>query len=873
MADGGGINIRMSLKGAEQVRGELASIGPAGSAMARDLDRALRQPSSGMKALDDVVGSARGQVDGLAGRIGPLGSAMGGLGAVGLGAAAALAAVGIAGAKALTQAREAMTLAGQLMDASERLQVSTDALQEWRHVAVETGADASAADEAIAGFTKRLGEATIGLSKKAAKPFAALGLSPEDLRQFDSVESAMDEVVKRISNLSDEAQKAALTEKLGLGPLQNAVRRGGDEIERLRIQAQELGIVMDAELIRRADQADEKFDQLSRVIDIQLKSAFVDLAPAIVTAIGLIADLATALADVMDGWRQLDQKTSRGLQREASRISAENNALVQRYGSRDAMNGREADRETVVGSSGGAAGVGGAMMVRSMQPGARETFDNNQARLSEIFDLLKDRDAAAVPVQSGRPPSIDLSTAGGGGGVDRAAQESARRRREAARALDQLSREEAASAKDYVREVLGQAGTAEARADVALALLQIDEEQRAAKLKELEATLKAGGLADEEVAAKLKLIAAQEQDIRSARETDISERRKRDERDALAEAERAYSDIQAEILSLASASARTSDERRAIELSILEISQRRQKAELEAAIEAEKEPAARARLVAALDNLPTLQAAQRDRVERDNAGPYAAWRDAQMTGPQTQEWLQGEALDALDGVNKGLIDTYKNAESAGDALNRMGAVGVNALQQIADALLEVAIQQMFIQPLTNALFGGEKSGGSGGFLGNLMNNIMGSVGFGGKSGPAVAGDSGGLLPGALMKGQARGGLQGARGLVPVGEYGIELMDMPAGARIYDTERTERMLRDATTGGGGGASGGVTVSNNIRVINQTGEPVKAKMQQRSDGIDVVLSSIVDARVDARISQKGSDGSLNRALGQTPRGKTR
>ena len=41
MADGGGINIRMSLKGAEQVRGELASIGPAGSAMARDLDRAL----------------------------------------------------------------------------------------------------------------------------------------------------------------------------------------------------------------------------------------------------------------------------------------------------------------------------------------------------------------------------------------------------------------------------------------------------------------------------------------------------------------------------------------------------------------------------------------------------------------------------------------------------------------------------------------------------------------------------------------------------------------------------------------------------------------------------------------------------------------
>ena len=99
------------------------------------------------------------------------------------------------------------------------------------------------------------------------------------------------------------------------------------------------------------------------------------------------------------------------------------------------------------------------------------------------------------------------------------------------------------------------------------------------------------------------------------------------------------------------------------------------------------------------------------RVERDNAGPFEAWRDAQMTGPQTQEWLQGEALDALDGMNKGLMDAWKNAEGAGDALSRMGRAGIDALGQIKDALLKVAIQQMIIQPLTNALFGGGKSGG------------------------------------------------------------------------------------------------------------------------------------------------------------------
>lgn len=854
-ASGGSIALRVRLTGADEVRNGLASIGPAGARMGRDLDRAVRQPAPGLIVLDNLVGSTRGQIDGLAGRVGPLGSAMGGLGVVGLGAAAALGAVGIAGAKALTQAREAMTLAGQLMDASERLQVSTDALQEWRHVAVETGADASAADEAIAGFTKRLGEATLGLSKKAAKPFAALGLSPDDLRQFGSVEAAMDEVVKRIANLSDEAQKAALTDKLGLGPLQNAVRRGGDEIERLRTQAQELGIVMDAELIQRADQADEKFDQLSRVIDIQLKSAFVDLAPAIVTAIGLIADLATALADVMDGWRQLDQKTSRGLQREAARLSAENTTLMQRYGSRDAMNGREADRETVLGSSGGAAGVGGAMVVRSMQPGARETFDNNQARLSEIFDLLKERDASRIPAQSDRRPPLDLRV---GSGARGGAAEAARRQREIDRLYDQLDREYISSKRDVTQQRwAGDAPTD--RAQLTKSLAALDRKERDDKIEEMRLELERRGALDERRQLLFRNIADMNAEADAAADNRIIEEQTKAEKEARLQAEQAYSDIQAEILSLASASARTSNERRAIELSILEIAQRRQKADLEAAIEAEKEPAARARLIAALENLPTLHAAQTDRVTRDNAGPFAAWREAQMTGPQTQEWLQGEALDALDGMNKGLMDAWKNADGAGDALSRMGRAGIDALGQIRDALMKVAIQQMIIQPLTNALFGGGKSGG-GGFLSNLMSNIMGSVGLGAS----------GKTP--IKAGKARGGLNSSRGLVPVGEYGIELMDMPAGARIYDTERTERILRDATSGAGRGGGGGVlqpTFNMPVTVVNNGSEKLQATTRQSADGIDVLLEPMVRKAV----GKMGSDGSLAKSYQQTPRGKTR
>ena len=349
----------------------------------------------------------------------------------------------------------------------------------------------------------------------------------------------------------------------------------------------------------------------------------------------------------------------------------------------------------------------------------------------------------------------------------------------------------------------------------------------------------------------------------------IIEDRTKAEKEARLAAEQTYNDIQSEILSLASSNARTSDERRSIELSILDIAQRRQRADLEAAIEAEKEPAARARLIEALNNLPTLHQAQQDRVKRDNAGPFQAWRDAQMTGPQTQEWLQEESLDALDGMNKGLIDAWSNATSAGDALNRMGAVGVSALTKIKDALLEVAIQQLMIKPLTNALFGGGSSG-SGGFLGNLLSNIMGGFG-GGQSGAPAVGDTGGLLPGALMKGMARGGVQGARGLVPVGELGLELMDMPAGARIYDTERSERMLRDAAMGGG--SRGGMVVSPQISmpvtVVNNGSEKLQATTRQTPEGIDVILEPMVRKAV----GKMGADGSLAKSYRQTPRGKDR
>lgn len=126
MADGGSVNLRIALKGADEVKAALRGIGPEGARMARELDRSMRQPAPAISALDNAVAGAKGQLTAFAG---PLG----GLGPVGMAAGAGLAAAGLAAATAAVQFREAASWAAGLTDVADRIGVTVEALQELRY--------------------------------------------------------------------------------------------------------------------------------------------------------------------------------------------------------------------------------------------------------------------------------------------------------------------------------------------------------------------------------------------------------------------------------------------------------------------------------------------------------------------------------------------------------------------------------------------------------------------------------------------------------------------------------------------------------------------------------------------------------------------
>ena len=77
----------------------------------------------------------------------------------------------------------------------------------------------------------------------------------------------------------------------------NMMRDGAAGMEAMRQEARELGIVIDEDLIRNAEGAQTQLDLMSRVINANLSSALINLAPHLVTAATGIANLSGVVSE------------------------------------------------------------------------------------------------------------------------------------------------------------------------------------------------------------------------------------------------------------------------------------------------------------------------------------------------------------------------------------------------------------------------------------------------------------------------------------------------------------------------------------------------------------------------------------------------
>jgi hypothetical protein len=668
----GGVGVRLYVEGGEVAKRTFKDIGDSGQKMWSEVALGQRNANPALRALSAASNEAQGAVHGLAGRAGVAGTALGAFGAAGVTTAAIIGGFVVA----LNQAREAMRFGAEITDAAEKINISTTALQEWRHVALEAGHDIGDAEQAIASFGAKLGEAMAG--GRAIKWFERLGFDKGALEGFASVDQAMIAVIDRISNLSSEAERAAITDKLGLGSMTNAVRRGGDEIAALRREAVALGVVMDEDLIARADAADAEFDKLSRVVSVQLKSSFVDLAPVLVDLMGLMAELARTAADVADAFRAIEHRSARSLRARDESLASAQASLIEQYGSRAALDGE------LLWAPPGAGEVGLA--------DGGQLFDRIQAKRERVHRQLA---IYAAETPTDRPRTGRLEDTSGGGGRSSANREAQQREREQQRALSDFDRQEVAALREAARVRWGSIDTAEGRWAESQAILQLEQQQREASREELRLSLEKSGLMTDENRVRWDSLRLLDQELDERRQRDLELARAHGRRQEDFARTRIDTEDQLGELALRQAMTRNATDSFAIERRIIELERQLRRQEMH---------------VAAMSDgmVDDDEQSALDAFDRDTA------RQMELVDFNEEERLRGMfksfGMDLADAI----ID--------GDLSDFFSSLGRRFLDRAFGDGLDMLFDAM----------GGGKKGGGGGWM-SAVGSFVGSVFGGGKA--------------------------------------------------------------------------------------------------------------------------------------------
>lgn len=171
---------------------------------------------------------------------------------------------------------------GKTADASA---MSTDKIQELRYAGKLAGIEIAQMDKAMIKFTKTVGELKDGsgtlytILNKTDKAFI------DQLNTLNSADEKFDAYLVYLSKIKDESRRTALAAAAfgaRVGPKMNImIQKGLPAYEAVIQKAHRLGLVLNEELIRNAETANDDLTTLADVVKINLTAAVLELAPKI----------------------------------------------------------------------------------------------------------------------------------------------------------------------------------------------------------------------------------------------------------------------------------------------------------------------------------------------------------------------------------------------------------------------------------------------------------------------------------------------------------------------------------------------------------------------------------------------------------------
>ena len=210
-----------------------------------------------------------------------------------LGGAASALLPALSAAALISSVKRVVTAMDDIGKTADQIGITTDALQELRTVAESSGVTQDELDKSVEKLGKGLAEAAMGIGT-AKYALEELDLSASDLMAL-GLDGALAKIADEVNKVESPMKKTALATQLfgrSGAPMLNLLREGSEGMAKMRKEARELGVVIDESLIRSAEESQDKLDLMSRVINANVSSALINLAPLLVSTSSGLATLA-----------------------------------------------------------------------------------------------------------------------------------------------------------------------------------------------------------------------------------------------------------------------------------------------------------------------------------------------------------------------------------------------------------------------------------------------------------------------------------------------------------------------------------------------------------------------------------------------------
>lgn len=334
-------------------------------------------------------------------KIGLYGRSMGAnfFGGLTIGATAALAPI-LSVAGALAGAKAALSQFDAIGKSAASAGLDPEKWQVYAHAAELGGVATEQFGQALDTFAKNAGLAAEGKGRMVA---ALKTLNPELLRSIQ-IARTQDErfriVADALDKEADASRKAAIASAIfgDAGVKMVGVLKGGSAaLDDTAQKARELGIIVDRELIAKAEEMADQFDTATKVIDMQFKQALINIAPVLVWVAEKAARLAGDIHSLVDAFSLLENKSTGALDARLAGIGSERmdieNQILR-------LKGGEKPNDGILGTS-----VGASTSLEKIQELERqnEALAEEERRILAIVEARKKNSTIDLP-----PPGADI---------------------------------------------------------------------------------------------------------------------------------------------------------------------------------------------------------------------------------------------------------------------------------------------------------------------------------------------------------------------------------------------------------------------------------------------------------------------------------